>query len=107
MAEALLRQRFAAADAAGATAALRSVLGAGRAGVRLHAPRLTPRSKELAVLWDRLARVLAGTVLEAPDLYERDLVRDQMIDTLAATTIEAFELSDAREDGVDRDDEAL
>jgi transcriptional regulator GlxA family with amidase domain len=46
-------------------------------------------------------------VLEAPDLYERDLVRDQMIDTLAATTIEAFELTDARERDVDQDSEAL
>ena len=89
------------------SSSIHRLLGADRGTVRLLAPRLTPRSKELAVLWDRLARVLAGTVLEAPDLYDRDLVRDQMIDTLAATTIEAFELSDAREDGVDRDEEAL
>ena len=87
--------------------AIHRLLGIDGDGVRLSAPRLTPRTKELAVLWDRLSRVLAGTVLEAPDLYERDLVRDQMIDTLAATTIEAFELADVREQDVDRDDDAL
>ena len=87
--------------------AIHRLLGVDGDGVRLAVPRLTPRSKELAVLWDRVARVLAGTVLEAPDLYERDLVRDQMIDALAATTIEAFELSDVRERDVDRDDDAL
>ena len=86
---------------------IQRLLGVEGRPVRLTAPRLTPRSKELALLWDRVARVLAGTVLEAADLYQRDLVRDQMIDTLAATTIEAFELSEADEEDADRDDEAL
>jgi AraC-like DNA-binding protein len=89
------------------SSAVQRLLGVDGRPVRLVAPRMTPRTRELAVLWDRLARVLAGTVLEAPDLYERDLVRDQMIDTLAATTIEAFELSDAGETDVDADDDAL
>lgn len=86
---------------------IQRLLGVEGRPVRLTAPRLTPRSKELALLWDRVARVLAGTVLEAADLYQRDLVRDQMIDTLAATTIEAFELSEADEEDADRDEEAL
>jgi AraC-like DNA-binding protein len=86
---------------------IQRLLGVEGRPVRLTAPRLTPRSKELALLWDRVARVLAGTVLEAADLYQRDLVRDQMIDTLAATTIEAFELSETDEEDADRDEEAL
>lgn len=89
------------------SSSIQRLLGVDGRPVRLTAPRLTPRSKELALLWDRIARVLAGTVLEAPDLYQRDLVRDQMIDTLAATTIEAFELSEADEEEADRDEEAL
>ena len=89
------------------SSSIQRLLGVEGRPVRLDAPRLTPRSKELALLWDRVARVLAGTVLEAADLYQRDLVRDQMIDALAATTIEAFELSEADELDVDRDDEAL
>ncbi|GAA4734782.1 hypothetical protein GCM10025783_00590 [Amnibacterium soli] len=89
------------------SSSIQRLLGVDGRPVHLAAPRLTPRSKDLAVLWDRVARVLAGTVLEAPDLYQRDLVRDQMIDTLAATTIEAFELSEAEEADVDHDDEAL
>ncbi len=87
--------------------ALARLLGVEGRPVRLRAPRSTPRSRELALLWDRLSRVLAGIVLEASDLYERDLVRDQMIDTLAATTIEAFELADDAESDDDRDGEAL
>lgn len=86
---------------------LEGLLGVEGRRLRLRAPRLTPRSKDLALLWDRVARVLAGIVLEAPDLYERDLVRERMIDMLAATTIEAFELSDDAEAGVGRDDDAL
>lgn len=74
---------------------------------RLSDARITPQSPELGELWDRLARVLAGTVLEAPDLYQRDLVRAQMIDVLAATTIEAFELVDRSETDVDRDEQVL
>jgi AraC-like DNA-binding protein len=89
------------------SSSIQRLLGVEGRPVRLTAPRLTPRSKELALLWDRVARVLAGTVLEAADLYQRDLVRDQMIDTLAATTIEAFELSEADEEDADRDEEAL
>jgi AraC-like DNA-binding protein len=89
------------------SSSIQRLLGVEGRPVRLTAPRLTPRSKELALLWDRVARVLAGTVLEAADLYQRDLVRDQMIDTLAATTIEAFELSETDEEDADRDDEAL
>jgi AraC-like DNA-binding protein len=89
------------------SSSIQRLLGVDGRPVRLSAPRLTPRSKDLALLWDRIARVLAGTVLEAPDLYQRDLVRDQMIDTLAATTIEAFELSETDEEEADRDEEAL
>jgi AraC-like DNA-binding protein len=89
------------------SSSIQRLLGVDGRPVRLTAPRLTPRSKDLAVLWDRIARLLAGTVLEAPDLYQRDLVRDQMIDTLAATTIEAFELSETEEEDADRDEEAL
>ena len=89
------------------SAAFARLLGVEGRPVRLRAPRSTPRSRDLALLWDRLSRVLAGIVLEASDLYERDLVRDQMIDTLAATTIEAFELADDADADDDRDAEAL
>lgn len=89
------------------SSSIERILGVEGRRVRLRAPRSTPRSPELALLWDRIARLLGGIVLEAPDLYERDLVRDQMIDTLAATTIEAFELSDEAEADVDRDEDVL
>ncbi len=86
---------------------LNRLLGAVGRPLRLNEARIQPLSESLRELWDRLARVLAGTVLEAPDLYQRDLVRGQMIDVLAATTIEAFGLVDPAEAAADRDDEAL
>lgn len=86
------------------TASLNRLLGRSGRPLQLNDARLLPSSAELGELWDRLARVLAGTVLEAPDLYQRDLVRGQMIDVLAATTIEAFDLADPEEEQeIDRD----
>lgn len=79
-------------------ASVRRILGALDGSVRLHAPRLTPRSRKVQALWTRLAALLAGQVLEDPDLYERDQIREQIIDALFAATIEAFDLSNAAED---------
>jgi AraC-like DNA-binding protein len=73
------------------------LLGAGDRVVELRIPRLRPRSPQLAALWHRLATTLAAHVLEDAELYERDLLRTQMIDALLAATIEAFELSDVTE----------
>lgn len=89
------------------TASLARLLSPTGRPPRLSDARITPQSPELGELWDRLARVLAGTVLEAPDLYQRDLVRAQMIDALAATTIEAFDLVDRSETDDDRDEQVL
>lgn len=89
------------------TASMSRLLASEGRPLRLNDARIEPQSDALRELWDRLARVLAGTVLEAPDLYQRDLVRGQMIDVLAATTIEAFELADPAEEEADRDAEAL
>ena len=88
-------------------ASLHRLLGSDGRALRLNDARITPQSDSLGALWDQLARVLATTVLEAPDLYQRDLVRGQMIDALAATTIEAFALVDQAEEGADRDAEVL
>ncbi|MFD1721946.1 helix-turn-helix domain-containing protein [Amnibacterium endophyticum] len=90
----------------GASSMVRLLSAEGRPP-RLSDARITPQSPELGELWDRLARVLAGTVLEAPDLYQRDLVRAQMIDVLAATTIEAFDLVDRADSDLDRDEAVL
>lgn len=73
------------------------LLGAGGKPVELRAPRLRPRSQPLTTLWHRIAATLAAHVLEDAELYERDLLRTQMIDALLAATIEAFELSDVTE----------
>ena len=83
---------------------LRRILGVLDGSLRLHAPRLTPRSPKVAALWFRLATLLSAQVLEDPELYERDQVREQMIDALLGSNIEAFDLSNAAEEDTAADD---
>jgi AraC-like DNA-binding protein len=77
----------------------------GRA-VRIHAPEVVPTSEALASYWRRLA---SGTfqMLTEPDLYQRDLLRGQLVDALTAATIEAFGLSDVAEDDPTGDRETV
>lgn len=76
---------------------LRRILGVQHGDVGLRAPRLTPTSSKIAALWSRLAVLVASQVLEDAELYERDQIREQMIDALLGTAIEAFELSNLAE----------
>ena len=82
------------------------LLGVDGRAVRLHAPHLVPLSESLASYWRRLA---AGTfqMLTDRDLYERDLLRGQLVDALTAATIEAFGLSDIAEDDPKGDSETM
>lgn len=73
------------------------LLGVEGRAVRIHAPEIVPLSDALATYWRGLA---SGTVhmLGERDLYQRDLLRGQLVDALTAATIEAFGLSDVVED---------
>lgn len=74
------------------------LLGAEGRAIRVHAPTLVPQNATLADYWRRLASGLTFQMLTQPDLYQRDLLRGQLVDALAAATIEAFGLSDVSED---------
>ncbi len=87
--------------------ALNRVLGAAGQAVSLRRARLTPQSTELKDLWNALAHVVAGRMLDKPDLYDRELVRTQLIDALAASTVEAFALSNRSDDDRGRDADVL
>jgi AraC-like DNA-binding protein len=82
------------------------LLGVEGRAVRLHAPHLVPLSEVLASYWRRLA---AGTfqMLSERDLYDRDLLRGQLVDALTAATIEAFGLSDVVENDPTGDRETM
>jgi AraC-like DNA-binding protein len=79
-------------------AAVGRLLGLPDIVVRLRPATLVPRSEEVVALWRRLAALLSSRVLRTADLYERDQIREQMVDALVGTTIEAFGIADAEED---------
>jgi AraC-like DNA-binding protein len=86
-----------------ASSSVASLLGVLGRPLRMAAPRLTPISPTLETVWRDTARLLANRVLVAAEAYDRDLLRTQMIGALAASTIEAFGLSEqAEDDGEDR-----
>jgi AraC-like DNA-binding protein len=73
------------------------LLGAEGHAVRVEAPFVIPLNAVLAEYWRRLATGLTFQMLTEPDLYRRDLLRAQLVDALAAATIEAFGLTDPTE----------
>jgi AraC-like DNA-binding protein len=73
------------------------LLGAEGGAVRISAPSIVPLNEALAEYWRRLAAGLMFQMLSEPELYRRDLLRAQLVDTLAATTIEAFGLTNPTE----------
>jgi AraC-like DNA-binding protein len=77
--------------------AIARLLGAEGRAVRVHAPSLIPQNEALAEYWRRLASGLTFQMLGQPELYQRDLLRGQLVDALAAATIETFGISDASE----------
>ena len=79
------------------------LLGVPRTAVKLHAPRIEPRSEALAEYFRATADMLVSGVFGVPEVYARDLPRMNTIDVLTAITVEAFELTNAAEDPVDRD----
>lgn len=81
------------------------LLGAEGRGVRVHAPSVVPLNAALAEYWRRLATGITFQMLTEPDLYRRDLLRAQLVDALAATTIEAFGITDEAE--LDATDDAV
>jgi AraC-like DNA-binding protein len=83
------------------------LLGAEGRPVRINAPALVPQSEALAAYWRRLASGLMFQMLSEPDLYQRDLLRGQLVDALTAATIEAFGLSDTSEDDPTGDRDVL
>jgi AraC-like DNA-binding protein len=88
-------------------APLARLLGVPKHAVQLHAPRITPRSPELAEYFRRVGHLLTTSVFGVPEVYGRDLVRTQTIDTLTAVIVEAFELTNRSEDPTDRDASVL
>ena len=82
------------------------VLGSPTSPIAISAPFSTPRTAELAALWHRFAALVVGQVLDQPQLYERDVIRAQMIDSLTAITVEAFAMTNGREEGT-RDDDVV
>jgi AraC-like DNA-binding protein len=74
------------------------LLGVPGVAVRLRAATLVPRSAEVVAFWLRLAALLVSRVLHEPDLYARDQIREQVIDALVGTTVEAFGLAEAEEE---------
>ncbi|RIX30208.1 helix-turn-helix domain-containing protein [Amnibacterium setariae] len=84
-------------------APLARLLGVPKHRVQLHAPRIEPRSPELAEYFRRAAHLLTADVFGVPEVYDRDLVRTHAIDLLSAVTVEAFELTNRSEDAEDRD----
>ncbi|WP_375399724.1 AraC family transcriptional regulator [uncultured Amnibacterium sp.] len=84
-------------------APLARLLGVPRAAVHLHAPRIEPRSPALADYFRRVADLLVSGVFATPEVYAMDLTRTHTIDMLTSIIVEAFELTNASEDPVDRD----
>ena len=82
------------------------LLGVEGRAVRIHAPELVPLSDALSAYWRRLATD-TFRMLSERDLYERDLLRGQLVDALTAATIEAFGLSDIVEDDPTGDRETM
>lgn len=83
--------------------AIARLLGAEGRAVRVHAPSLVPQNEVLAEYWRRLASGLTFPMLGQPELFERDLLRGQLVDALAAATIETFGISDVSEDDTTAD----
>ena len=83
------------------------LLGAEGRSVRVHAPFLVPQNAALADYWRRFASGLTFQVLNQPELYQRDLLRGQLVDALAAATIEAFGLSDVSEGDTTQDQDTV
>jgi AraC-like DNA-binding protein len=84
-------------------APLARLLSVPKHAVQLHAPRVRPRSLELAAYLGRVADLLTSSVFGVPEVYTRDMVRTHTIDTLTAVVVEAFELTNRSEDATDRD----
>lgn len=84
-------------------APLARLLGVPRSAVHLRSPQIEPRSVELAAFFRRVADLVVSGVFATPEVYARDLARTNTIDMLTAITVEAFELTNAAEDPVDRD----
>lgn len=84
-------------------APLARLLGVPRTAVRLHTPRIEPRSDALSEYFRRVADLLVSGVFATPEVYAVDLARTHTIDMLTAITVEAFELTNASEDPIDRD----
>lgn len=83
------------------------LLGSDAQQLRLRCGRPTPKSEALTRLWHRTASVLAEEVLQQQELFESDTIREQAIDALLAVAIDAFEISDIREDDVLTDEARL
>ncbi len=79
-------------------ASLGRLLGTSAHTLNLRCARSTSRSSALTALWRRTAATLADDVLRTRELWESDVVREQAIDALLAIAVEAFGVSDAKED---------
>lgn len=84
-------------------APLARLLGVPKHAVQLHAPRIEPRSPELAAYFVQVSRLLTTGVFGVPEVYDRDLIRTHAIDMLVAVAVEAFELTNRSEDDTARD----
>ncbi|MGN6742117.1 MAG: helix-turn-helix domain-containing protein, partial [Amnibacterium sp.] len=84
-------------------APLARLLAVPKHAVSLRAPRVRPRSPELAAYFHRVADLLTSSVFGQPAVYTRDLVRTHTIDMLTAVVVEAFDLTNRSEEPTDRD----
>lgn len=74
------------------------LLGSDAEQLAVRVARLKAASPSLVALWLRTADLLRDDVLQDPELYSSDVIREQTIDSLLGLTIEAFGISDVRED---------
>ena len=79
------------------------LLGSDIDGMTLRVARLRATSRALIRLWTRFSATLRDEVLQDAELFESDLVLVQAIDSLLGCAIEAFGISDAREDDSEDD----
>lgn len=84
-------------------ASLGRLLGTSAHTLNLRCARSTSRSSALTALWRRTAETLADDILRTRELWESDVVREQAIDALLAIAVEAFGVSDAKEDDLGSD----
>lgn len=73
--------------------------------LELRVQRLKAVSPAVIRMWQRAAAALGDEVLQDPELANSDVIREQAIEALLGLTVEAFGISDAREDDA-TDDQA-